>query len=471
MVAQEDEIDKLEKERTQLLKRLRVKALERGERAAKKGMPVEQLAALEELAAELDTDPDFEGERVGAARLRVEAQQQAAVRTVSTSFANVTNVDVLRQRGSALQSELAEKGAALQEAEAGKRKLEREKASLLKDQERLEEVNATMRAQLAGEGGGDGISNTRVTGLQAQNKELLTSLQDARRAMQDVIVAVTHEPRAAPATRPLPSTNADLGSPESQAVPNDDQLSAIKDLLATAQDQLDARLVSIKDLIETPARGGLPPTVPMLSSVSHTGSDLQKPGTAVRNEQLGGLGEAAAGPETRVARRNRLQALERAGGARGGGENRTNSTNSELSGRNTSVLDGVEHVGGAAEGSVVIPEAFEAGAAQGDVDPYDLIAALNAQVIESMAMLAGQQAQLVKADRETQKYKNEMGDLHDQQTYLYACHVREVRTLQLQLKGSEKRALTAEQRHAEDAIKIESWYARGRCTLICLGPR
>ena len=77
MVAQEDEIDKLEKERTQLLKRLRVKALERGERAAKKGMPVEQLAALEELAAELDTDPDFEGERVGAARLRVEAQQQA----------------------------------------------------------------------------------------------------------------------------------------------------------------------------------------------------------------------------------------------------------------------------------------------------------------------------------------------------------------------------------------------------------
>ena len=131
------------------------------------------------------------------------------------------------------------------------------------------------------------------------------------------------------------------------------------------------------------------------------------------------------------------------------------------SGADLSAIMGVDQHAGGGEGSVTLPGAFEGGAAEGAVDPYDLVAALNAQVIEAKAMLAGQQAQLVRADREMQKYRSEMGDLHEQQTYLYACHVREVRTLHSQLKGAEKRAASAEQLHAEDAIKIESWCALG----------
>ena len=120
IVAQEDEIEKLEKERTQLLKKLRVKALERGERAAKEGVPVERLAALEEVAADLDDDPDFEGEtRVGSGRLasarstaEALAAQQAAFThaAISMSFANEKNIEVLRQKGSALQAEVERKG-------------------------------------------------------------------------------------------------------------------------------------------------------------------------------------------------------------------------------------------------------------------------------------------------------------------------------------------------------------------------
>jgi hypothetical protein len=105
----EDEIHSLEKERTVLLKRLRTRAVERGERAAREGISVEKLTAMEELAAELDDDPDFSELGVGAARLRKSAdsasQQQAAFtqQAISASFAAVSSVDELRRRGTVLQ--------------------------------------------------------------------------------------------------------------------------------------------------------------------------------------------------------------------------------------------------------------------------------------------------------------------------------------------------------------------------------
>ena len=72
-------------------------------------------------------------------------------------------------------------------------------------------------------------------------------------------------------------------------------------------------------------------------------------------------------------------------------------------------------------------------------------------------MLAGAQSQLSKADREVKKYRSEMGDLHEQQTFLYASHVREVRALQHELKAAAQRAEAAEKAHAEDEVQIESW--------------
>ena len=55
------------------------------------------------------------------------------------------------------------------------------------------------------------------------------------------------------------------------------------------------------------------------------------------------------------------------------------------------------------------------------------------------------------------KYKGEMADLAEQQTYLYATHVREVALLQKELNSLERRASNAERQHAEDAVRIESW--------------
>ena len=72
-------------------------------------------------------------------------------------------------------------------------------------------------------------------------------------------------------------------------------------------------------------------------------------------------------------------------------------------------------------------------------------------------MLAGQQSQLVKAEREVRKYRTEMADLHEQQTYLYASYLREARTLQRELVTAEKRAAAAERQHQEDVVRIESW--------------
>ena len=66
VMAQEDELQALERERTMLLKRLRVRALERGERAATAGVSVEKLAALEEVEANLEEDPDFEDASVAS---------------------------------------------------------------------------------------------------------------------------------------------------------------------------------------------------------------------------------------------------------------------------------------------------------------------------------------------------------------------------------------------------------------------
>ena len=93
------------------------------------------------------------------------------------------------------------------------------------------------------------------------------------------------------------------------------------------------------------------------------------------------------------------------------------------------------------------------------IDAFDVIAALNAQLIESKAMLGGQQGQLNKAEREIRKYRTDMAELHEQQTYLYSSHVREVKARQKERIAAENRADAAERQHAEDVVRIESWQA------------
>ena len=57
VIEYEEELQNLEKERTLMLKKLRVKALDRGERAAREQLSVEKLATLEEMS-DLVSDPD-----------------------------------------------------------------------------------------------------------------------------------------------------------------------------------------------------------------------------------------------------------------------------------------------------------------------------------------------------------------------------------------------------------------------------
>ena len=149
----EEEWGKLEEERVKLKKRLHTKALDQGRRAALLDLSVEKLAALEEIDAQLDEDYDFEGERVGAARLLPRSQPpppppgtgdatlggytgDASVLTLE--FASMSDVKLLQKRGSqvqaevrSLQAELAKKVSELQASDAARRSAERHKSSLV----------------------------------------------------------------------------------------------------------------------------------------------------------------------------------------------------------------------------------------------------------------------------------------------------------------------------------------------------
>ena len=482
VMAYEDELSTLEKERTMLLKKLRVKALERGERAAKEGVSIEKLTAMEELAADLNDDPDFEGEAVGVGRLKkgmgpsAPAQQQAILtqQAISASFANVTNVEELRRRGTALQAELAQKGAALQEAEAAKRKAEREKASLQQDLERSEskrrellDAGLDAHTDLGGGDGGASVS-AQLAALSAQNDSMRAALADAKRAMQDTVKAVAEEkaaaPRAPPPTTTVTTTTTAAPPPKRDAAVESAAMAALK----AATEQLDDRLTALKE-VQTAIKDTRlpPPTYPDYGAA--TGGQAQpaaqlptdgRPAARVQPAQasdaaaarLFGAAPQAAPPhappqappppagvqtgvlDSREAQRARLQqVLDRqraeaqqpptptAASATGAGA--PPPTHLARGGRAVSVA-GIERSDVGSEGAVILPEAFseeglsgEGGEGAERVDPYDLIAALNAQLIEAKAMLSGQQSQLVKAEREVKKYRGEMGDMHEQQVH------------------------------------------------------
>ena len=511
-MAYEDELAALEKERLQLLKKLRVKALERGERAAKEGVSVEKLAAMEELAADLDDDPDFAGESVGRARLnrggQAGASQQHAAsvltqQAISASFASVNSLEELRRRGTAVQAELAQKGAALQEAEAAKRKAEREKASLQQDLERAEsrmkEIEQLVAAGAADSdggfgGGGGGVLSAQLAALSMQNDSMRAALADARRAMKETIAAVANEPP--PRVPPPPPTTTTTTTTTTAAADGAGATRAVASAamasLTAAAEQLDDRMASLKDLVrearETtsrPAAGSTSdtaafPTALPASQQPAVASDAAAarlfgagpPAMPPPPPQVavGGAGLAAAGLDSKEAQRARLHQVldrqQREAAARpppGGEPTATRPSAAAVgSGARGTVAASIERADVGGEGAVVLPAAFAEEGVDGDdadgrVDPYDLVAALNAQLIECKAMLAGQGSQLIKAEREVRKYKGEMGGMHEQQTYLYASHVREVRTLQKELTSAAKRALAAEKQHQEDVVRIESW--------------
>ena len=503
VMAQEDELQALERERTVLLKKLRVKALERGERAAKEGISVEKLTAMEELAADLDEDPDFDGVYIGTARVLGVAQQQAdhAVLTqqaISASFATVNNVEELRRRGTALQSEVAQKVAALQEAESAKRKAEREKASLLQDRERLENANSHLRTELAAgaglrSGADRAASTTQLAMLSQQNDAMRAALQDARIAMSETIAVISAaQPPSATARQPprstpnkasnVLSTTSSVPAVQSGGTTAEGPSAAAMAALTAAAEQLDDRISSLKNLVVVAQRtqevqgvqeaqqqaaglaaASFPTTLDALGPVAQTmAGDAAIFAGGAPTTLAGASGVGAL--NSRGVREQRLRSLAGrpppngdSDGAAGCGQ----STSAAISVRGA--VEGIERSGVGGEGSVALPEAFsEEGLQTGEagavvVDPYDLVAALNAQLIESKALLAGQQSQLVKAEREVRKYRTEMADLHEQQTYLYASYLREARTLQRELVTAEKRAAAAERQHQEDVVRIESW--------------
>ena len=59
--------------------------------------------------------------------------------------------------------------------------------------------------------------------------------------------------------------------------------------------------------------------------------------------------------------------------------------------------------------------------------------------------------------RELASYGASFERMHQQQAALYQQHVREVRRLQAALQVAEGKASGLEARHAEDAVKTESW--------------
>ena len=458
----EDELQALEKERALLLKKLRVSAKDRGMRAAAEGIAVEKLAALEELAAGLDTDPDFSDRQVAAARLR-QAATPAAAAGVETaqlaSLSNETSVHVLQQRVAALQAELASRTAALQEAESKRRQTEREKSSLKQDHSCLEDRLSTLLAQISeGVAPGDASSGAALTtsgarqaAVSHENVELRAALHDMVRLIRNVVEEAEGQLTEAASnggsagwrsseTAPKPvrgcatSVVGTACSGDSLNIP-----SASTKALSAALEQLYERLNSLRDLgAGSHCPGGSDGGSGAGRSHSLCGFD-----TGI----IGGHGEAASPSlsaeqldvPSRELRRTREARLASLGVA----------------------AVGLERSDVSIDGSVMLPDAFSEGtfASELEVEPYDLIAALNAQLLEAKLMHEGQQARLARADSEVRKYKEQMNNIQVQHTYLYATHWREVRMLQAELHKAEQAVAIWEAQHSEDVVKIESWLA------------
>eukprot|EP00962_Isochrysis_galbana_P036810 scaffold12798_cov67-Isochrysis_galbana.AAC.1 len=61
--------------------------------------------------------------------------------------------------------------------------------------------------------------------------------------------------------------------------------------------------------------------------------------------------------------------------------------------------------------------------------------------------------------REARGYSSSFHRIHQQQSVLYASHVRQVKSLSSQLLKAEARAAKAEARASEDRVRIDSWSA------------
>ncbi|EOD09036.1 hypothetical protein EMIHUDRAFT_452946 [Emiliania huxleyi CCMP1516] len=178
----EEELSELEEERLRLKKQLRVKALGRGERAALLEVPVEKLAALEEMASALDQDPDFEGARADlaaaaaelqAAEARARAAERSRVSAVTDKQqleADVATLTAAHTGGSAQAAALRELVA---EADGGLRSLTaalREAAAPEAPPKRVAAAAASV-SELTGAKRDASISPTRLKKTLAQSEE------------------------------------------------------------------------------------------------------------------------------------------------------------------------------------------------------------------------------------------------------------------------------------------------------------
>jgi hypothetical protein len=400
----------LEKDRERLNKKLRVKALERGQRAVQLGVSVEKLTALEEMEAELDKDSAFDGYGVGAARLQPAAAQAASKEApISLEFAGVSDVRVLQQRGSAVQTELAKKTAELQAAEAARRKVEREKASLLQDREALYEQVDLLKST------GDPLA--------PQNAMLRSTLDEFRGAIRQMAeevreatsagnAAAAAEEGAADAARQarrgkasgLSASTGAMDRAQAKAVGADVAL-----MLASLQSQLDERIQAVDAEISasmadggarrdsvttagTPAKRG-----PRLSAEAEAGTGGRTPSKvdgvefASREQDALKAAKAAEAARARQEREARLKALE----------------------------------AGAADSPQDAIIELPAELAESEVDSQLLLAAMNAQLLEATAALAQRQQECERMGREVHAYASTFERMHQQQT---SAH-RETRTL------------------------------------------
>lgn len=434
----EDEVCHLEAERTKLLKKLRVKALERGERAGAAGISVERLMALEELEADLHEDPDLSEEHVAGSRFRKATQRKLTPATVTSGITSVPpsviDIHVLQQRDLAMQAELDSKAVALQVAEAAKRRTEREKSSILQDRERLEEQLLTTRRA--------SLSSEASAALVQQGAALKAELAEARTQLKVVLSSVRSLAAEQAAATSRSGDNQDqtprgCGSTAScSAAGGPDASPAI--LAAEALDRLLSKVtwrleaVAVEERAIATMDTRVPPPVSVAQQqIAASAATLAAPA------------EAAASPgdppsvTVQSARAKRLQ------------QQRSPSVETCLA----------DQSGAGASAPVEIPaELLDVGAGSvEETDHHDILAVCNAQLLEAKAMLAQQEAQLSKADREVHAYERSFRDLHEQQTLLYQAHVRETRSLSRQLSAAEVRASRAESQHAEDVVRIQSW--------------
>lgn len=434
-MALEAEVEELEEERLRLKKQLRVKALGRGERAAILEMTVEKLTALEEMHAGLHEDPDFEGERIGPKRMlrpapsvatgEGSAADTSAARAAALAASDLNSLSgaALRDRAASLQAELAEISTQLAESEGKRRSAERARVSLATDKQELEARVALLAAAQTG-------GAAQAAAMRELIEEVSSGLRSLSHSLQAEAIARADGAPGAPASTPR-------GAAPGRAPPPTAAISLATQKSAEAAAAAAARAAALSSRLATRLNeiDSAPPPPPVDAATAAAAAAAgRRPAAAHRVHPAPA---AAIAPATTTA----VQRVE---------------AEAQRSAARLRSLQGLGDARSQAE-AVALPAEIEASDAPAEL----LLAALSAQLLEAMATIAMREQECEAMSREARGYSSTYKRLEEQQSILYATHVRQLKELSTQLRRAEARAGRAEAQAAEDRVRIDSWSAMG----------